>query len=154
MHGRSLQLCPTLRNPMDCSPPGSSVHGILQARTLAWVVMLFSRGSAQPREWTHVSYVSGTGRQVPECERHLGSPPLSGATLIQQIKQRKYYFCFKTKCCSIKDILQLSYTEKFCQHLTGFPCQEMFDIFQNALKQSTDCPYVKKKKEENLTLLF
>ena len=39
------QSCPTLCNPMDCSPPGSSVHGILQARTLEWVAMPSSRGS-------------------------------------------------------------------------------------------------------------
>ena len=41
-------------NPMDCSPPGSSVHGILQARTLEWVAISFSRGSSQPRDrtWT------------------------------------------------------------------------------------------------------
>ena len=39
------QLCLTLCNPMDCSPPGSSVHGILQARILEWVAMSFPRGS-------------------------------------------------------------------------------------------------------------
>ena len=53
---KSLQLCPTLCNPMDCSPPGSSVHGILQARILEWVAMPSSRGSSQPRDWIHVSY--------------------------------------------------------------------------------------------------
>ena len=42
---KSLQLCPTLSNPMDCSPPGFSVHGILQARILEWVAVSFSRGS-------------------------------------------------------------------------------------------------------------
>ena len=39
------QSCPTLRHLMDCSPPGSSVHGILQARILEWVAISFSRGS-------------------------------------------------------------------------------------------------------------
>ena len=39
---KSLQSCPTLRNPMDCSLPGFSVHGILQARTLEWVAISFS----------------------------------------------------------------------------------------------------------------
>ena len=39
------QLCPTLRDPMDCSLPGSSVHGIFQARVLEWVAISFSRGS-------------------------------------------------------------------------------------------------------------
>ena len=43
-------LCPTLCKPMDCSPPGSSVHGILQARILEWVAIPFSRGSSQPRD--------------------------------------------------------------------------------------------------------
>ena len=51
------QSYPTLCNPMDCSPPGSSIHGLLQARILEWVVMPPSRGSSQPRDWTHISYV-------------------------------------------------------------------------------------------------
>ena len=42
------QSCPTLCDPMDCSPPGSSVHGILQARILEWVAITFSRGSFHP----------------------------------------------------------------------------------------------------------
>ena len=42
---------------MDCSPPGASLHGILQARTLEWVVMPSSRGSSQPRGQTQVSYI-------------------------------------------------------------------------------------------------
>ena len=45
---QSLQSCLTLGDPMDCSPPGSSVHGILQARILEWVAMPSSRGSSQP----------------------------------------------------------------------------------------------------------
>ena len=45
---KSLQSCPTLCNPMDCSPPGSSVHGILQARILVWVAMPSSRDLPDP----------------------------------------------------------------------------------------------------------
>ena len=55
MRAKSFQLCPTLCNPMDCIPPGSPIHGILQARILEWVAMLSSRGSSQPRDQTHVS---------------------------------------------------------------------------------------------------
>ena len=44
------QSCPTLGDPMDCSPPGSSVHGILQARILEWGANAFSRGSSPPRD--------------------------------------------------------------------------------------------------------
>ena len=53
------QSCLTLCNPMDCSPPGFSVHRILQARILEWVAISFSRGSSQPRNWTKVSYIAG-----------------------------------------------------------------------------------------------
>jgi len=45
----------TLYDPTDCSPPGSSVHGILQERILEWVAIPFSRGSSQPRDGTQVS---------------------------------------------------------------------------------------------------
>ena len=61
----SLQLCPTLCDPMDCNLLGSSVHGILQARILGWVVISFFRGFSQPRDQTFVSYASCIGRQVP-----------------------------------------------------------------------------------------
>ena len=53
------QSCPTLCDPMDSSPPGSSVHGILQARTLEWVAHPFSKGSSQPRDRTQVSHIAG-----------------------------------------------------------------------------------------------
>ena len=53
------QSCPTLCNPMDHSPPGSSVLGISQARILAWIAISFTRGSCQPRNWTHVSCLAG-----------------------------------------------------------------------------------------------
>ena len=56
-----VQLCPTHCDPMDCSLPGSSVHGILQARILAWAAMPSSRGSSQPRDRTCISYVSCIG---------------------------------------------------------------------------------------------
>ena len=49
-----LQLCPTLCNPVDCRPSGSSVDGILQARILEWVAVPSSRGSSQPRDWTRI----------------------------------------------------------------------------------------------------
>ena len=55
-----VQSCPTICDPMDCSsPPGSSVHRILQARILEWVVMPFSRGSSQPRDQTWASHITG-----------------------------------------------------------------------------------------------
>ena len=49
------QSCLTVCDPVDCSLPGSSVHGVLQARILEWVAFSFSRGSSRPRDQTHVS---------------------------------------------------------------------------------------------------
>ena len=48
---------PLFVTPMDCSPPGSSVHGVSQARILEWVAICFSRWSSQPRDWTQVSCI-------------------------------------------------------------------------------------------------
>ena len=55
------QLCLTLCNPMDCSPPGSFVPGIFQERIMEWVAISFSRGSSPPRDQTCVSFI---GRQI------------------------------------------------------------------------------------------
>ena len=53
------QLCLTLCDPLNCSLPGSSVHGILQARVLDCIAISFSRGSSQPRDQTQVSHIAG-----------------------------------------------------------------------------------------------
>ena len=53
------QSCPTLCDLTDYSPPGSSVHGILQARILEWVAIPFSRVSSPPRDQTQVSCIAG-----------------------------------------------------------------------------------------------
>ena len=67
------QSCPTLCDPMDCSLPGFSVHGIFQARVLEWVAISFSRGSSRPRDRTWVSCIAGrhfTHRQHIKKQRH------------------------------------------------------------------------------------
>ena len=51
--------CPTLCDPMDCSLPGSSIHGIFQARVLEWIAISFSRRSSRSRDWTWVSRIVG-----------------------------------------------------------------------------------------------
>ena len=62
-YAKLFQLCPTLCDPMDYTPPGSSVYGILQARILEWVAISFFRGASQPRDRTRMSYISCIGRQ-------------------------------------------------------------------------------------------
>ena len=80
--------CPTHCNTMDCSLPGSSVHGILQARVLMWVAISFCRGSLPPRDQTHVSaeppnrkYIFGLFSQLLAQDfyfKSLGLPEWSG----------------------------------------------------------------------------
>ena len=71
------QSCSALWDPMDCNPPGSSVHGILQARILEWVAIPFSRGSSWPRDQTQVSCIAGrlftiwATREAPETVNYL-----------------------------------------------------------------------------------
>ena len=62
VRAKLLQSDPTLCDPVDCSPPGSSVHGILLARILEWVATSFSRGPSPPKD--HISEVSCIGRRV------------------------------------------------------------------------------------------
>ena len=71
-----LQSCPTLCDPMDYSLPGSSIHGIFQARILEWIAIVFSGGSSRPRDRTRGSQVSCAGRQMLDHSGHLGSPDL------------------------------------------------------------------------------
>ena len=61
MHAHSAMI---LFDPVDCSPPGSSVHGISQARILEWVAISYSRESSQPQNQTHDSCVSCIGRRI------------------------------------------------------------------------------------------
>jgi len=75
--GEVTQSCPTLCDPMDCSPPGSLVHGIFQAWILEWVAIPFSRGSSQPRDRTQVSHIVSrcfTIWATREAPKIMGSP--------------------------------------------------------------------------------
>ena len=78
--------------PMDCSPPGSSVHGILQARILQWVAMPSSRGSSWPRDQTHVSC---TGRQI------LHYCTTSGALWEAQNSANSFQTSLRHKVCKV-----------------------------------------------------
>ena len=97
------QSCLTLCNPLDCSPRGSSVHGILQARILEWVAISFSSGSFRPRFWTCVSHIIGGLLTIWATEEgHLDSCSVSGLIdsyqLLQVVtrKQNSMFFCRPT----------------------------------------------------------
>ena len=94
------QLWLTLCNPIDCSLPGSSVHGILQTRMLKWVAMPFSGGSSQPRDRTLVSCIAGrfftvqVTREALEVSRKLlYTPPHLKIILVVLV-----LFIFSGKC--------------------------------------------------------
>ena len=67
-------LCLTLCDPTDCSRPGSSVHGISQARIVEWVAISFSRGCSRPRDQNRISCISCIGRRVLPQVSRWGSP--------------------------------------------------------------------------------
>ena len=91
------QLCPTLSDPMGCSPPSSSVHGILQAGILGWVAIPFYRGSSQPRDRIQVScttgrfYIIWVTRATPilllQSSKYFASDKAS-------VKGCYYYYCY------------------------------------------------------------
>ena len=66
------QSCPILCDPVDYSPPGSSVHGVSQARILEWVAISFSRGFSEPRDTTRISWVSCIAGRFLYCLSHQG----------------------------------------------------------------------------------
>ena len=92
------QSCPTLCDPIKCSLPGSSIHGIFQARVLEWVAISFSRGSSRPRDRTQVSHVAG---------RQFNIWVTWEALLITKIKH-KYYLPWKT--CPYFPVQSLSFS--------------------------------------------
>ena len=106
------QLCPTLWDPMDCSLPGSSLHGILQARVLEWVVISFSRGSSHPRDRTLVSCILGRrfnlwATREPICKFYVITIPITAKCFLkwekfilkftQKSKERRAAKIFKWK---------------------------------------------------------
>ena len=86
--------CPTLCDPMDCSPPGSSAHGIFLARILEWVAISFSRRSSRPRDWT----------RSPHCRQTLYRLSHQGS--------RTYTHTQNSNCCYLawSDDLSIIYT--------------------------------------------
>ena len=90
-HAKSLQSCLTLCDPMDCSLPASSVHGILQAWILVWVAISSCKVSSQPRDGNFVSYISCIGRWVLYHKPQPGKPLL---TLTPSEPGKLSYFLF------------------------------------------------------------
>ena len=94
------QSSPTLCDPKDCSPPGSSVHGILQARIVEWVIIPLSRGFSQPRDQSQVSHIAGrffTVGATRETQNCIKMTPFS-STLIFHYYDHYYYLAALGLC--------------------------------------------------------
>ena len=90
---KSLQSYLTLCNTMDCSRPGSSVHGILQARTLEWVVISFSRAPSQPQERKYITKRTECGRQYMRRRKQFGNQNTSGDKCSPLSKHIWWWWC-------------------------------------------------------------
>ena len=99
------QSCLTLGEPMYCSLPGSTVHGILQRRILVWVAMPSSRGSSPPRDWTHGSCISWTAGGFFTAE------PL-GTSLHTRVSHAKATGLSKASTQCGFSLLQVSYARR------------------------------------------
>ena len=88
-----IQSCPTLCNPMDCRPPGSSVHGLLQPRVLEWVDISSSKGSSRPWDRTSVSCISCTAGRFFTTEPQ-GKPriPCNWFQKVQHINTETHFW--------------------------------------------------------------
>ena len=93
-------LSPTLWDPMDCSLPGLSIHGILQARILEWVAISFSKRSSQPRDWTRVSRIVGihftiwansNWEEENKCKRCWGETKRAGNEINPPLHEKVYF---------------------------------------------------------------
>ena len=112
------QSCLSLCNHMDCSPPGSTVHGILQTKILEWVAFPFSRGSSQPRGWTRVSPHYG---QILYCLRHQRCP------IVNEDRNKK--FSSFSLCYYNKSVLYQFFSVKFWYTLPTHIKSKYFSMF-------------------------
>ena len=87
----------TLLDPMDCSPSGSSLHGILQARVLEWVAISFSRGSSWPRDRTLVSRIAGRRFNLWATREALPQSRVPFYSLRNKWEQALFFYGLKMK---------------------------------------------------------
>ena len=128
-------------DPMGVSPPGSTVHGILQARILEWVAVPYYRGSSRPRDWTGISYVSYIGRQVL-YQHHLGIPEKYSRT-VQQLAYRGWDAC-----------LQLLKAQKLKVRIQGTYCIWIFLLGKISLLNSWLCSEIGESCYSSLSTLY
>ena len=117
----------TLCDPMDCSLPGSSLHGILQARVLEWVAISFSRGSSWPRDRTRVSRIAGRRFNLWAIREAFPQSRVPFYSLRNKWEQALFFYGLKMK----KRIQSFFWI--FCQNIFPWPflfsLSNLFHIF-------------------------
>ena len=109
------QLCLIPRDPMNCSPPGFSLHEIFQTRTLEWVAISYSRGSSLPREWTHIPCISCNIRWIiDQCTTWKAHFALDNYLLKHLKMRKKYIFIFTFILIIIRILYNLFVDPNFC----------------------------------------
>ena len=135
------QSCPTLCDPVDCSPPGSSVHGILQARVLEWVAISFSRGSSRPRDRTQVSRTAGRRFNLwatREAHRYLSNFLYADLDFLSEINILKtFFFLHGLLPFQNQNILQLLKAHR------NIPCVSWQEIVIILSSNCSDCGKVR-----------
>ena len=91
------QFCLTIYNPMDCSLPGSSIHGIFQASILEWVAISFFRGSSRMRDWTQISHIAGRCFTIWATREALMTENEELKILLMKVKEESEKSCLKTQ---------------------------------------------------------
>ena len=109
---------------INCSPPGFSVHGILQARLLEWVAISSSRESSQPRNWTLISCISCIGRWILYHQHHLESPQISHEMKWSEVKwsevsQSCPTLCDPMDCVAYQASPSIGFSRQ--EYWSGFP---------------------------------
>ena len=115
----SFQSCLTLCDPMDCSPPGSSAHGMLQSRILEWFAMPSSRGFSPPRNRTHVSYKSCTGGRFFATRATWESLCISSHHSLKDMQVAAVILTWKSDSCSPRN--EMAFTEGLVMVYYGLP---------------------------------
>ena len=117
-----LLQCLTLWDPVDCSQPGSSRHGILLARILEGVAISYSRGLSWLKDWTCVSYISCIGRQALYEQCHLGSPSYFIQTFRCKIQMKPQTLPWVTMDTRASQECSLCEQTSRCYGINFFPC--------------------------------
>jgi len=141
------QSCPTLCDPVDCSPPGSSVHGILQPRILEWVAISFCRGSFRPRDRTQISRIAGRCFNLWATRADLSNPKSDDKySESNNIRIQIYSIHLKHAWGSQKTGFKLSQFGNILIHremyiLLSTEIQEMWDNSKNHINKYDKCDH-------------